>query len=380
MAEQEARLFGSEPASPGELLRALLTDRGWTQDELATIAGRSRQQIIDIASDRRGITAEMAVVLAAAFGNAPDVWLRVDSAYRLSKTDEDGEIVRRRARLYELAPVKEMQRRGWIQNTRDLNETEEELKKFFGVETLDAAPAFPVAFRKSSSLSELSPQQRAWVFRVRQVALALTVPEFKPEKVSALKKELRVLAAYPREVSRVSDLMRKFGVRFVIVEPIPGSKLDGCTFWLDERGPVIGMSLLQDRVDNFWFTLMHEVAHVQNGDELSVDSDLAVRERAQPFFKDAAERRADEDAADSLVPTSELESFIRRVGPIYSKPNIIQFAHRIKIHPGIIVGQLQHRAELKYDTNRDLLPKIRDHVISTSVTDGWGNSLSPDTI
>lgn len=380
MAEQEARLFGVEPASPGELLRAMLADRRWTQDELATITDRSRQQIIDIASDRRGITAEMAVALAAAFGNTPDVWLRIDASYRLSKTNDDGETVRRRARLFELAPVKDMQRRGWIGNTADLDATEGELKRFFGVETLDVAPEFPVSFRKSSSLSDLNPQQRVWVFRVRQVAAALPVPEFKPDKISALKQELRILAAYPKEVSRVPDVMRNHGIRFVIVEPLPGSKLDGCTFWLDEKTPVVGMSLLHDRLDNFWFVLMHEVAHVQNGDAISVDSELAVRERAQPFLKDIEERRADEDAANTLVPKEELESFIRRVGPIYAKPNIVQFAHRIKIHPGIIVGQLQHRAELGYDSNRDLLPKIRNHVISTSVTDGWGNTLSPDTL
>lgn len=379
MAEQ-ARFFDEKPLSPGEHLRAMLEEKGWTQDDLAAVAGYSRQQINDIISGRRGITAEMAVALAAAFGTTPGYWMKLDSDYRLSQVDAGDDAVRQRAMLFALAPVKDMQRRGWIKPTKDLNEIEDELRRFFGVSSLDIAPEFPVSFRKTSPLSDLTAPQRAWCFRVRQVASALQVPTFDPTKMPALKKELRILAAYPAEAGKVSDTMRCHGIRFVVVEPLPSSKLDGCAFWLDAGKPVIGVSLLRDRLDNFWFTLMHEVAHIENGDDLSVDTDLGVEERSQPLLKDAQERRADEAAAACLIPNEELDSFIRRVGPLYAKPNIIQFAHRIKIHPAVIVGQLQHRGELGFQANREMLSKVRDHVVSTALTDGWGNQISPDSI
>ena len=156
--------------------------------------------------------------------------------------------------------------------------------------------------------------------------------------------------------------------------------MDGAAFWIDENSPAIAMSLFQDRIDNFWFVLMHEVAHIEHGDAISVDVDLSVEGREQPLMKDAIERRADEAAANTLVPHGELDSFIRRVGPIYAAPNIIQFAHRIKIHPGIIVGQLQHRAEIGFNSNRKMLPKIRHFIVSTALADGWGNAISPDVI
>jgi HTH-type transcriptional regulator/antitoxin HigA len=49
----------------------------------------------------------------------------------------------------------------------------------------------------------------------------------------------------------------------------------------------------------------------------------------------------------------------------------------VKMHPGIIVGQLQHRGEIGYSAHRDLLAKVRAIVTETSLTDGWGRTISP---
>ena len=93
--------------------------------------------------------------------------------------------------------------------------------------------------------------------------------------------------------------------------------------------------------------------------------------------KDDIEDRADREAASSLIPTEEIESFIGRVGPLYSTDRVVEFANRIRIHPGIIVGQLQYRGEIGYRAMREHLAKIRDIVISTALTDGWGQTISP---
>jgi HTH-type transcriptional regulator/antitoxin HigA len=378
MADAQENLFPMDPCSPADYLKQLLADRGWTQEELATITGRSRQQIIDLMSGRRGITAEMAISLAAAFGNHPSFWLNIDSAYRLAKTPGDFDEVQKRALLFQIAPIKEMQKRGWLKPTTTTKDLESQLKEFFEVESLDQPPEFPTAMRKRNPLAGLNALQRVWCFRARKVAQAMQVQKFDESKLESFKKELRILAAYIGESGRVPELMRQHGIRFVVVQPLPGSSVDGATFWLDDSSPVIAMSLLHDRFDNFWFTLMHEFCHVQNKDAISVDTDLSAETRTQPLMKDEIERRADQQAEAALIPPEELDSFIRRVGPIYAKPNIIQFAKRIKIHPDIVVGQLQHRGELGF--NRKMLAKIREHLVGVALTDGWGNEISPETI
>jgi HTH-type transcriptional regulator/antitoxin HigA len=137
------------------------------------------------------------------------------------------------------------------------------------------------------------------------------------------------------------------------------------------------MSLRFDRVDSFWHTLFHEFSHIRNKDGLSVDSDVNSHDEPPLIVKSPVERRADEEAAASLIPSDEMKSFILRVGPLYSKERIIQFAHKVKVHPGIIVGQLQHRGEIGYSANRGMLAKIRNTLIDASVTDGYGHSIDP---
>jgi HTH-type transcriptional regulator/antitoxin HigA len=167
----------------------------------------------------------------------------------------------------------------------------------------------------------------------------------------------------------------------MVIEPLPNVKIDGAAFWIDV-GPVIALSLRHDRVDGFWFTLMHEFFHIKHGDPLSVDSGLvdATKGVAVTLVEDEAERRANEEASNALVPTAELNSFVRRVGPLYPKARVIQFANRIRIHPGIIVGQLQHRNELGYMSMRDVLVKVRENITSTALTDGWGHTIAPSTV
>lgn len=373
------QLFSVKPLHPGEMLRQLLDQRGWTQDELAAIAGKRRQTISDIVSGKSGVTADMAVILAAVFGNTAEEWLRWDGLYRLSITDADVSDAARRSRLYQLAPIREMQRRAWIRVTDDLNELESELKRFFGVGSFDESVAFPLAARGAVNFVGLTPSETAWCFRAKQLASAMQVAPFTADALEQAESDLRTLAAYPKEARNVSNLLAEYGVRFVVVEPLSSARIDGAAFWLDESSPVIALSLRHDRIDAFWFTLMHEWTHIKNGDALSVDTDLIdpTIGIAVMLVQNEAEQRANAGAAASLIPQSEMDSFISRVGPLYSKERIIQFAHRVKIHPGIIVGQLQHRNEIGYSANREMLVKVRATVVESTLTDGWNKTITP---
>jgi HTH-type transcriptional regulator / antitoxin HigA len=367
------KLFDDSPQAPGDRLRELLEEKGWTQDELASITGRSRQQIIDIVAKRRRITPEMAVALAAAFGLSATYWLTLEAIYRLSQVNEPKDAIMERARLFDLAPIKDMQKRGWIPETKSTDELVQHLTEFFEVGSLDEQIGFPLATRKAT-LGDLTPAQRAWCFRARHLARIPIVSPFDPLKLDQAGEKLRQLAAYRTEAVHVAEVLAKFGIRFVVIEPLPGAKIDGVTFWLDENSPVIAVSLRYDRHDYFWFTLMHEFMHVVHGDSLSIDCDLGREEDHAPtLLKDEIEKRADEGAAATLVPQEEIDSFIRRVGPLYSQTRIVQFAHSIKMHPGVIVGQLQNRGEVGWNALRETLAKVRDLVTDTALTDGWGH-------
>jgi HTH-type transcriptional regulator/antitoxin HigA len=124
---------------------------------------------------------------------------------------------------------------------------------------------------------------------------------------------------------------------------------------------------------------MHEIAHVKNKDGMespTLDTEL-VGVDAQPFEDKADEEKAaDLFAVNFLVSQAKLEKFIARIHPLYSKLKISAFANSNEVHPGIVVGQLQYRKKIAYAHSRDLLVKVRNIVISSALTDGWGSTIS----
>jgi HTH-type transcriptional regulator / antitoxin HigA len=383
LVPEELKLFDTAMPHPGRVLRRMLDEKRWTQDELASITGRSRQAINELVSGRTGVTPEMATVLAAAFGNSATEWMKIDTAYRLSQTHTDDVTeVQRRARLYEIAPVRDMQRRGWIRSTKDLAELEAELKRFFCTENLDPNIAFPVNTFRPEILGHLNPAERAWCYRARELAAAVPVDKrFDGKEIETLEKELRGLTAFPQHASRVSRILAKYGIRLVVIEPLPSGPIDGAAFWLNEHSPVIAMTVRYDRIDRFWFVLLHELAHIRNHDPSSVDRELFADESGRAIlFQDENEERASEMAAALLIPPDELTSFVRRVGPLYSRTRIIQFAHRMKTHPGIIVGQLQHRRAIRFSSHQQLLAKVRASITASALTDGYSKSISGEVV
>lgn len=366
--------------TPGEAIQAELTQRGWTHADLADRMGKHRPDVSALVSGTRSITPDVAVLLGTAFGMNPEHWMHIQVRHDLALVNVDKALeAHRLVRMHNLAPVRAMADRGWITASKNPSAIENDLMRFFGINSLDDQLDLLVETRRSTS--DLTPEQRAWCYRARQIAQALKkVGRFDPSKTDRLRQKLRQIAAYAKEARHVPELLGEFGIRFIVIEPLPGSKIDGAAFWLDEQSPVIVVSLRFDRMDAFWFTLMHECAHVFFGDKGSIDTNLAGEDHEPAMLKDDVERRADESAADWLVPTAELDSFIRRVSPLYAQPKIVQFAQRIKMHPAIIIGQLQHRGEIGYGAHRDLMVKIRETVTNTALTDGWGQTISPDIL
>ena len=136
------------PNPPGDRIKEELQDRGWSQSDLAIILKRPIQVVNEIISGKRGITPETAIQLGAAFGTDPDVWLRSESQYRLFFVEVPIEDVSPRARLFSLAPLKELQRRGWISSGDDLSLIERDLLDLFEIEDLSQEPSLQAMMRK----------------------------------------------------------------------------------------------------------------------------------------------------------------------------------------------------------------------------------------
>jgi HTH-type transcriptional regulator/antitoxin HigA len=364
----------AEVFPPGEFLREELEERGWTQTDFAEILGRPLRLVNEIISGKRSITPETAKGLADALGTSPQYWLNLESAYQLWKVPERDDTVARRARLYNRAPVKEMERRHWIERTENVAVLEARLLDFFGIANLDQSIAWAHAARKCTAYTTVSPAQEAWLCRAKHLAAALRTGTFAPENINKLVPTLRNLLPNIEELRLIPSLLADAGIRFVVLEQLPRTKIDGVCFWLDRKSPVITLSLRFDRIDYFWHTFMHEIGHCKNRDGLDkapLDTDFDRQPDAGE--KPASQKRVDDFATKTLVPQDELEDFISRVRPLYSALKIQGFAKRIGVHPGIVVGQLQYRGEITYAQHRRMLSPVRQAITQVALTDGWGH-------
>ncbi len=357
--------------TPGDVIKSELEKRGWTQSDLATVLGKHLPAVSEIIQGKRSITPDMAVSLAAAFGSSPEFWASLDAGYRVSLLEPNEEVARR-ASIYSLAPITEMEKRQWIRRTDSLPKLEKELCNFFNVESLGQTPTMRANAKQSFKTDALNPSQLAWCFRAAKLASIIDAESFKPRDFAGALQDIRKLADYPEKTKYLPKILAKSGVRLVIVEPLSHSRIDGAAFWLADDAPVVVLSVRFDRIDAFWFTLAHELSHIRHNDAQSLDTDLVGESRSEQVAE--IEARANREAAHLLIPSSEMKSFVLRMKPFYSKARIVQFAIRMQIHPGIIVGQLQQMGEIGWSTNREMLAKVRDIATSTTVTDGWGKS------
>jgi len=354
-AKTDTHLTPARLVPPGAIIKDEIEAHGWTQEDLARIMGRPVQVISEIISGKKQITPETALGLAEALDSSPELWLNMEARYRLFLAQREGvdDSVRRRRRIYSLVPVKEIARRGWIEASDDVGELEERVKAFLGVASLDEEPALRLAARRTPTKEPDPRGVRAWMCRVQHLAGAQEVPEFRRERLEEAVGDLLALSSEAGRVREVPGLLRNLGVRFVLVPHLTGTYLDGGVF-AENGNPIVALTLRYDRLDSFWFTLAHELAHLVSGHEGNRPEDLDAAAGS-----DREEREADRLAADWLVPRAPLARFVKKVKPLYSRQVIVSFASSVGRHPAVVLGRLQHDGYVSQAHLRSSIPRVR---------------------
>lgn len=179
---------------------------------------------------------------------------------------------------------------------------------------------------------------------------------------SKLTKAIPDLLAY---AMRVEDIMHvpptllDLGVHFVIVPHLPGTYVDGAAIYLDGNSnqPVVAITLRYDRIDAFWFTLMHELAHIILEHEAVLDERIFEEHNG-----DSKEDKADRFACEHLVDPTAFSAFVKNVKPYFSKSAIDRFAETQGRVTWIVLGQLQYKGIVGYQHLRPLLVKAKPHL------------------
>lgn len=176
----------------------------------------------------------------------------------------------------------------------------------------------------------------AWCAGVLLMADKVSVKPLKTLDASAAR-QLAKLSAKSDWPSLVREKFASLGVAFVVLEHLPGTYLDGAAMCRGDGVPVVAVTLRHDRIDNFWFTLLHEFAHVcchLNKDRQVILDDLDVRS------VDAIESEADNFATEALIPSKLWDSYISENS---TSEDLMLIARKAGVHPAIAAGRWQYR-------------------------------------
>jgi HTH-type transcriptional regulator/antitoxin HigA len=324
-----------------EAIRFRMEQAGLSARELIPFIG-SRAKVSEVLSGKRPLTMQMARALHANLGIPADVLLQQPGAELPNALDGVD---------WKRFPLVEMAKRGWIEKRRNLLDHAEDIMRDL-IRRAGGEHALPAAlYRKNDGArtnAKTDPYAlKAWCWEVLARANAnrpSMTYEFGTIDLKFLSKVARL--SWSAEGPKLAvEFLAKHGVCVICLEHLPRTHLDGAALQLTDGTPVIGLTLRYDRIDNFWFCLLHELAHVGRhlgGTRCEVFIDDLSLPHVEGVRRDPKEDEADEWARNGLIPDAVWQT--SRVKDNPTPLVVMELAQRLEIHPAIVAGRVRHEA------------------------------------
>jgi HTH-type transcriptional regulator/antitoxin HigA len=326
----EKEKFPIERPSPTEAIRFRMEQMDLKQKDLIPMIG-SRSRVSEILSGKRPLTLQMARELHAKLKIPADLLLGKEHGELPDEIDTTP------------YPVQEMHKLGWFRKWKGKrwaevkDQAEEMLQELFGGAPPTGLLAYNrTGFREGTDLDEAA--LAGWRHHVLREAATKKLPPYKKEKFSpAALNELARKSSLATGLKQAIAFLEDRGVAVVIASHLSKTYLDGAALLGKKGRPVIGLTLRHNRLDNFWYTLFHELGHVLRH----------LNEEDDKFFDDTEsgdnskkEAEANQFALNQLIPEWEWQS----IKVATQAPEIRKEAKRLGIHPSIIAGRLRKEA------------------------------------
>ncbi|OHX66732.1 HigA family addiction module antitoxin [Flammeovirga pacifica] len=340
-----------EATHPGTLIQDELEFReDLNQTELAKLLDVKRSFLNELIKGKRPITAKTAILLEKVFGINAKYWLDFQSQYDIDH-----------ARIQEknIAKVKNIEIWDMIKNyipekfLKKLNLITDNLEKdiktvfdIFDVNSIDDlinsfAKNKLVYYKKSDALNTDEKNLITWQCLAIYQAKKIKVKKYDPTKINELKKELnRIFYKNNDTINQVEKTLNKYGIKFLILEKLEKTPVDGIAFW-NNSNPTIALTIRHKRLDNFAFTIMHELGHIEL--HLKDNKDRIIYDKKNNKHT-KEEQEANNYSRDSLI-NKEYWSFFYKGNIHYQDFEVNKFSKEIKVHPSIILGRICHESD-----------------------------------
>jgi HTH-type transcriptional regulator/antitoxin HigA len=339
-----SRSFIATP--PGATIKEQLNDRGMSQKEFAARMDMSEKHISKLINGDVQLTPEVAVRLEVVLGVPAKFWNNLEAIYRekLIKVEAENTMDADEALAKQL-PYSEMAKYGWVPATRNSKEKVIYLRKYFEVvelSLLENTQITKIACRRLAVTEKSDFALLAWVQEAKLKARNIETSPINIKSLINMIPEIRKMTVLePREFCpKLSKMLSDCGIVLIFLPHLKGSFLQGASF-MDGNKIVVGLTARGKDADKFWFSLFHEIAHIVLGHIGQADGTTEQDEKA-----------ADSWARDTLISEEAFLEFEQRRN--YSASNVYEYARKLGIAPGILVGRLQNEGCIKHSMLNDL--------------------------
>lgn len=331
--DYEARTFPAMLPDPIEAIKFRMEQSGLKPTDLVPYIG-SRSRVSEILSGKRQLTIDMVRALSDGLGVPAKVLIRKPVL------DENAEYESWDNRL-----VSEMEKRGYFGDA-SLKKTGKVtlLKNFF---SLTGTPVQMAGMLRKSNYrsSPLTDKHAlsAWANRIIKKAKKIKATKKYSHGIinSNFLQELVKLSVKENSPILAQEYLKKYGIILVVEPHFSKTYLDGATILVNKDNPVIGLTLRYDRLDNFWFTLLHELAHIARHYNSGINLFYDEIEGIKAIDLDEKEKEADALAEEAILPNAKWEISPARLIPSSMAANSL--ASELGVNVALIAGRIRHK-------------------------------------
>lgn len=330
--DYESKNFPLSAPNPIDAIKFRMQQKDLSQSDLAPLFG-GRSKVSEVLSGKRPLSLSMIRALHSNLGIPAEILLQ----------ESDSNFNNKQKIEWERFPLKEMISRGWISaNLTDAkNRAEDLLKNFFA--PIGNPTEVTALYLQTNSVRSARSMDKyalaAWTAQVLNSGLKENLGvKYQPNIVDIkFMQEVAKLSWFENGPILAKEFLAKHGIALIIEPHLQQTYLDGAAIMVKADRPVIGLSLRHDRLDNFWFALMHELAHIalHYGQGIThFYDDLDINESENP-----KEKEADQLASEALIPENEWRKSPASV--LKSPQSVEQLSKKLRISPAIVAGRIR---------------------------------------
>lgn len=330
---------------PGYYIADIIDDMGISQAEFATRMGTTGKTLSKLINGQINLSKDLAQKLAIMLGTGIELWLNLQKTYDTKVIEIDqARALNEQSEIMEMIDYSFFVKIADLPATRVLSEKIANLCRYFMISDLRilTQPDFLVNFRSGVAITQAKNMinSRAWIQTAMNFAKTIETNSFDAEKLKQYLPEIRQMTLQnPCDfMPRLRSIFSECGVAFVLLPHLKNSGINGAVKWYGPDKVVLAINNRRAYADTFWFSLFHEIKHILQQKTKTVFISSTYDDIHEIDCQ--LEIEADQFAQNYLIPPKEYKRFAPT--KYTSDAEIVAFAKKIGVHPGVIAGRLQH--------------------------------------